>query len=54
MRASSSMMHGKRSPKAHHWSERIVRSRRSRRVGEEEEEREMLCVYACNMLRAMP
>lgn len=34
MRASSSMMHGKRSPKARHWSERIVRQIETRRMKE--------------------
>lgn len=37
-------MHGKRSPKAHHWSERIVRQIKMGRG----EGRGMLCVHACN------
>lgn len=46
MHASSSMTHGKRSPKAHHWSKRIVRQIETRRM--KEVGREMLCVHACN------
>lgn len=43
---SSSMTHGKRSPKAHHWSERIVRQIETHWM--KWEGREMLCVHACN------
>lgn len=42
------LMHGKRSPKAHHWSERIVRQIEMGRG----DGRGMLCVHACN--GAMP
>lgn len=43
MYTSSSMTHGKRSPKAHHWSERIVRQIETRRMMG----RDGRC-YACN------